>query len=135
MTGEWLVRRIVGIIPVLLLTWTLVFIAMHLIPGDPVSLMLDGTPASQQVMDAARHRLGLDQPVLVQFLDFLRRAATGDFGLSFTTRQPVIRMIGEQLPYTLSLAGGGLLVGGVFGTLLGTLAGLRPNGWADAVVM
>jgi ABC-type dipeptide/oligopeptide/nickel transport system permease component len=135
MSGEWLVRRVVGIIPVLVLTWSLVFIAMHLIPGDPVSLILGGTPASQEVMDAERHRLGLDRPVLVQFVDFMRRAATGDFGLSFTTRQPVIAMIGSQLPFTLSLAGGGLLFGSVFGTLLGTLAGLRPNGWADAVVM
>jgi len=135
MSGQWLVRRVVGILPVLVLTWTLVFIAMHLIPGDPVSLILGGTPASQEVMDAERHRLGLDRPVLVQYFDFMRRAATGDFGLSFTTRQPVIRMIGEQLPYTLSLAGGGLLLGGIFGTLMGTLAGLRPNGWADAVVM
>jgi ABC-type dipeptide/oligopeptide/nickel transport system permease component len=135
MSGEWLVRRVIGIVPVLILTWTLVFIALHLIPGDPVSLILGGTPASQEVIDAERHNLGLDRPVLVQFLDFLRRAATGDFGLSFTTRQPVIAMIGSQLPFTLSLAGGGLLVGGVLGTLLGTLAGLRPNGWADMAVM
>jgi ABC-type dipeptide/oligopeptide/nickel transport system permease component len=135
MTADWLVRRILGIIPVLLLTWTLVFIAMHLIPGDPVSLILGGTPASEEVLQAERHNLGLDRPVLVQFLDFLRRAATGDFGLSFTTRQPVISMIGSQLPYTLALAAGGLLVGSVFGTLLGTLAGLRPNGWADMAVM
>src|SRR5271154_1431000 len=121
MSGDWLIRRVLGIIPVLVLTWTLVFVAMHLIPGDPVSLILGGAPASQELMDAERHRLGLDQPVLVQFFQFMRRAATGDFGLSFTTRQPVIKMIGEQLPYTLSLAGGGLLLGGVFGTLMGTL--------------
>ena len=135
MTGDWLVRRVVGIIPVLILTWSLVFVAMHLIPGDPVSLMLGGTPASQAVMDAERHRLGLDRPVMVQYFDFLRRAATGDFGRRFTPRQPVISMIGVQLPYTLAVAGGGLLLGGIFGTLLGTLAGLRPNGWADAAVM
>jgi len=135
MSAEWLLRRVLGIIPVLVLTWTLVFIAMHLIPGDPVSIILGGTPASEEVLQAERHNLGLDRPVLVQFFDFLRRAATGDFGLSFTTRQPVITMIGSQLPYTLSLAGGGLLVGSLFGTLLGTLAGLRPNGWADMAVM
>jgi ABC-type dipeptide/oligopeptide/nickel transport system permease component len=135
MSGDWLLRRAVGIVPVLVLTWTLVFIAMHLIPGDPVSLILGGTPASEEVLQAERHNLGLDRPVLVQFFDFLRRAATGDFGLSFTTRQPVIAMIGSQLPYTLSLAGGGLLMGSVFGTVLGTLAGLRPNGWADMAVM
>jgi peptide/nickel transport system permease protein/oligopeptide transport system permease protein len=135
MRTEWLLRRLVGIVPTLLLTWTLVFVALQMVPGDPVQLMLGATPASQEVIQAERHRLGLDQPVTTQYLNFLRHAVTGDFGNSFTTRQPVIAMIGEQLPYTLWLALGGLVVGAVLGTVLGTLAGLRPNGWTDAAVM
>ncbi|MCW3475937.1 ABC transporter permease [Limobrevibacterium gyesilva] len=135
MRGTWLLRRLLGIIPTLLLTWSVVFAALQMVPGDPVSLMLGGTPASQEVIQAERHRLGLDQPVHLQYLNFLRHAVTGDFGASFTTRQPVLSMIGEQLPFTLSLAAGGLLVGAVLGTLLGVLAGLRPNGWTDAGVM
>ena len=131
----FILRRLISVIPTLLLTWTVVFGAMHAIPGDPVSMSMGGQPASQEVMENERKRLGLDRPVIVQYLDFLRRAATGDFGVAFGTRQPVVSMIGSQLPYTLSLAFGGLLVGGVLGTVLGTLAGLRPNGWTDAAVM
>jgi peptide/nickel transport system permease protein len=135
MRSDFLVRRLLGIVPTLLLTWTLVFVALQLVPGDPVSLMLGGTPASQEIIEAERHRLGLDQPALLQYLSFLHHAVNGDFGVSFTTRQPVVAMIASQLPFTLALAGGGLLVGMVFGTLLGVLAGLRPNGWLDAGVM
>jgi ABC-type dipeptide/oligopeptide/nickel transport system permease component len=135
MRSAWLAQRVLGLIPTLLITWTVVFGAMRLIPGDPVSLMLGGVPASQEVMENERRRLGLDRPVYEQYLSFLRHAATGDFGISFTTRQPVRAMIASQLPYTLSLAGGGLLVGAVLGVLLGTLAGLRPNGWTDAGAM
>jgi len=132
---EYLIRRLFGIIPILLITWTIVFGAMHMVPGDPVQLLLGGSPASPAAIEAERHRLGLDRPVPVQYVDFLRRALTGDFGDSFATRQPVATMIASQIGYTLSLAGGGLLVGVLFGTLLGVLAGLRPNGWIDTALM
>jgi ABC-type dipeptide/oligopeptide/nickel transport system permease component len=126
---------VVGAILTLILTWTLVFVALHLIPGDPVTLMLGGSPASEQAIAAERTALGLDQPLPVQYLGFLRRAVVGDFGDSFATRQPVTQMMAQELPYTLSLAAGGLIVGLVFGISLGVLAGLRPNGWIDALVM
>ena len=135
MTGLWLLRRLGGIVPTLLLTWTLVFAALQAIPGDPVALMMGGTPASQQVIDAERARLGLDRPVIEQYGRFLARAALADFGDSFRTRQPVATMIVEQAGYTLSLAFGGLLVGMTLGTALGLVAGLRPGGWIDAAVM
>ena len=135
MTLAWLLRRLLGIIPTLLLTWSLVFAALQLIPGDPVTLMLGGTPASQEVIDAERARLGLDRPVAVQYASFLARAVVADFGESFRTRQPVSGMILEQGGYTVSLACGGLIVGLLLGTLLGLLAGLRPNGWVDAGAM
>ncbi len=132
---RYLLGRLAAAIPILLLTWSLVFVALQAIPGDPVALMLGGTPASQEVIDAERARLGLDQPPLVQYVHFLARAARADFGDSFRTRQPVTTMILEQAPYTLSLAFGGLLVGGLLGSTLGLLAGLRPNGWLDAAIM
>ncbi len=135
MSAVWLLRRLLGIVPTLLLTWTLVFAALHLIPGDPVTLMLGGAPASQDAIEAERARLGLDRPVLAQYAGFLARAAIGDFGDSFRTRQPVLRMVAEQLPYTASLALGGLLVGVLLGVPLGVLAGLRPEGWIDAGAM
>jgi ABC-type dipeptide/oligopeptide/nickel transport system permease component len=127
-----LLRSVLGVIPTLLLTWTVVFGAMQMVPGDPVLLMLGGTPTSEAVVNAERTTLGIDRPILVQYVDFLGHAAIGDFGLSFRTRQPVIGMIASELPYTLQLAAGGLIVGMVLGTLFGIAAGVWPNGWIDA---
>jgi len=128
-------RAASGLAVTLWLTWTLVFAALQLVPGDPVALMLAGTPVSDEVAAAERSRLGLDRPVAVQYAAFLRRALTGDFGESFRTRQPVTDMMAGQLPFTLQLAAGGLLFGLVVGIPLGVLAGLRPNGWVDMIVM
>ena len=135
MSGSYALRRLVAAVPTVLLTWTVVWVVMQLIPGDPVSLMLGGAPASEEALANERRRLGLDRPLHEQFLGFLLRAATGDLGESFRTRQPVTGMILEQLPATLELAAAGLLVGVVLGTVLGLLAGLRPGGWVDAAAM
>ena len=135
MSGSYALRRLAAAVPTVLLTWTVVWVVMQLIPGDPVSLMLGGAPASEEAIANERARLGLDRPLHEQFLGFLFRAATGDLGESFRTRQPVTQMIMEQLPATLELAAAGLLVGIVLGTALGLIAGLRPGGWADAAAM
>ena len=128
-------RQLLGLIPTLLLTWTLVFAALQAMPGDPVALMLGGTPTSEEVITAERDRLGLDRPVVVQYVRFLGGALVGDFGESFRTRQPVMGMIAEQVPFTLALALGGLLFGAGVGVVLGVLAGLFPYGWIDTVIM
>ncbi|HEX3497803.1 MAG TPA: ABC transporter permease [Stellaceae bacterium] len=131
----YVIRRLLGIIPILLATWTLVFAVIEIIPGDPVNLMLAGRPASEEVRQNERHRLGLDRPVVERYGFFLLRAAKGDFGESYWTRQPVAAMIAEQLPSTLALACGGLIVGVVLGTLLGVAAGTRPNSIVDSGTM
>jgi ABC-type dipeptide/oligopeptide/nickel transport system permease component len=131
----YVIRRLLGIIPILLATWTLVFAVIEIIPGDPVNLMLAGRPASEEVRQNERHRLGLDRPVVERYGYFLLRAAKGDFGESYWTRQPVAAMIAEQLPSTLALACGGLVVGIVLGTLLGVAAGTRPNSIVDSGTM
>jgi peptide/nickel transport system permease protein/oligopeptide transport system permease protein len=127
----FIVRRIVGLVPILVLTWTAVFIVFELIPGDPVNLMLAGVPASEEVIANERARLGLDRPPLERYFTFLARAATGDLGESFRTRQPVTDMILDQLGPTLQLAAAGLVVGLTVGLFLGVLAGLRPGSWLD----
>ena len=131
----YLLRRVAGIIPVLLLTWTLVFAVLQIIPGDPVNLILGGAPASQQVRDNERARLGLDQPVAERYLTFLGRVMVGDLGTSYRTGQPVGAMITQQLGSTLQLAAGGLLFGITFGLLLGIIAGSKPNSARDTVAM
>ncbi|MGL4442890.1 MAG: ABC transporter permease [Alsobacter sp.] len=131
----YVLRRIAGMIPVLLFTWTIVFVVLQVIPGDPVNLMLAGVPASQEVRDNERKRLGLDRPVVERYFTFLARAAKGDLGESFRTRQPVGKMILEQARSTLELALGGLLVGLLVGIVLGVLAGVKPNSWVDTLCM
>jgi ABC-type dipeptide/oligopeptide/nickel transport system permease component len=132
---RFFLRRILSVIPVIAFTWTLVFVVLQVIPGDPVNLMLAGVPASEQVRQRERERLGLDRPVVEQYVRFLARAVQGDLGDSFRSRQPVTRMIVEQLRPTLELALGGLVVGLTLGIVLGVLAGTRPNSWIDTLCM
>ena len=132
---NYVLRRLAGMIPVLLFTWTVVFIVLQVIPGDPVNLMLAGVPASEEVRANERARLGLDRPVVERYVTFLGRAIKGDLGESFRTRQPVGKMILEQARSTLELALGGLLVGLLVGLVLGILAGVRPNTWVDTLCM
>ncbi len=131
----WLLRRLLGVVPTLFITWTIVFAVLQFIPGDPVMLALGGTPASEEVIRNERARLGLDRPIHEQYLTFLRKMATGDLGTSYQQRQPVARIIAEQLPHSAALAAGGLLVGLILGVALGIFAGVRPHGWADTATM
>lgn len=132
---SYYLRRILTVIPILFVSWTVVFVVLQLIPGDPVDLMLVGRPASQEVRDNVRIQLGLDKPPLVRYGNFLLRAVRGDLGYSYRTRQPVVNAIVEQLPETLELAVGGLIIGLFFGVLLGVIAGTRPNSWQDTGTM
>ena len=131
----YFVRRVFGMVPVLLIAWSVVFVVLEIIPGDPVNLMLAGRPASEEVRERERARLGLDRPVHERYVTFLWRAAQGDLGESFRTRQPVTEMILEQLRPTLELAAGGFIVGVVLGVTLGVIAGVRPNSWLDTSSM
>jgi ABC-type dipeptide/oligopeptide/nickel transport system permease component len=128
-------KRIFGVIPVILFTWSLVFVVLQIIPGDPVNLMLAGVPASEEVRQRERVRLGLDKPVVERYVTFVVRAVQGDLGESFRSRRPVTTMIAEQMGSTIELALGGLLVGLVMGIILGILAGIRPNSWIDSTCM
>jgi ABC-type dipeptide/oligopeptide/nickel transport system permease component len=133
--SRYALRRLAGTIPVLVVATTLAFLVLQLIPGDPVNLMLGGVPTSLELRENLRRRLGVDKPVHLQYLNFVARAVRGDLGLSFRTRQPVVEAIREQLPATLELAVGGMLIGVTFGMSMGVLAGLRPNSWLDTALM
>ena len=135
MRARTILGRLIGVIPTLLITWTFVFGAMRLVPGDPVLLMLQGTPVSDSAMEAARAKLGVDRPLLVQYVSFLANAATGDFGDSFRSRQKVTQLIAAEFPYTLQLAIGGFTIGLLLGATLGVVAGVWPNGWVDTLCM
>jgi len=128
-------RRLVGIIPVLLIVMTLAFLVIRLIPGDPVRNIIGGQPVSQQVMENLRAYYNLDEPVYRQYLGFMQHALMGDFGISYRSRQPVTKVFLQQLPATLQLAAGGLIVGILIGGILGIISGLFPDSWLDTSFM
>jgi peptide/nickel transport system permease protein len=118
---RYLVRRILLTIPVLLGVATLVFSLIHLVPGDPAQAML-GDGASPQDIAELRVSLGLDRPLLDQYVTFLRHAVTGDLGKSFRTGQPVTTMIIERLPATAELAIAAMIVAILIAIPLGVIA-------------
>ena len=133
--SAYVLRRLVGTVPVLFVATTLAFLVLQLIPGDPVNLMLGGVPTSLELRENLRKKLGLDRPLHIQYVTFISRAVRGDLGVSFRTRQPVVEVIRQQLPATLELAAGGMLIGVTFGMAMGVIAGIRPNSVVDTLMM
>jgi ABC-type dipeptide/oligopeptide/nickel transport system permease component len=123
-------RKILGAIPVILGISFLIFLLMHIAPGDPVTLLLgdDATPAD---IERTRRELGLDRPLMVQYLDFLSRAVRGDFGMSLKFNEPVIKLVVERMPATLELAFASLLVAIIIAVPLGVYSAIKHNSLLD----
>lgn len=129
----YLLRRIPRMLVVVWGSVTVIFLLQRL-SGDPVHLMLPDTATPEQ-LDAVRADLGLDKPVLVQYLLFLGRFARLDFGQSYLQHRPVADIVFERLPYTLELAGAAVVIATVGGTLLGSFAARMRRRWPDKVVV
>jgi peptide/nickel transport system permease protein len=127
---KYIARRLVQMLPVLLGVSVLVFLGMHLIPGDVAQLLL-GERGSDQELQRLRHQLGLDQPIYIQYLRFLGGAVHGDFGDSIRTRQPVIWEIGQALPVTIELSLAALAFAIVVGLLIGVISARHPHSSLD----
>jgi ABC-type dipeptide/oligopeptide/nickel transport system permease component len=123
-------RRVLGAIPVILGISFLIFLLMHLAPGDPVTLLL-GDDATQEEIERTRREWGLDQPLLIQYLQFLRRAAVGDFGKSLKYGEPVIKLILERLPATIELALASLLVAVLISIPIGVYSAIKHDSILD----
>jgi ABC-type dipeptide/oligopeptide/nickel transport system permease component len=121
-----IVRRIIGAVPVLLGISFLVFLLMHLAPGDPVMLLL-GDNATPDEVARVRHEWGLDQPLLVQYWQFISRAVVGDFGRSLKFGEPVIKLVFERLPATIELASMSLLVAILISIPIGTYSAIKRD--------
>jgi peptide/nickel transport system permease protein len=125
-----LARRLVSAIPVILGISFLIFLLMHMAPGDPVSLLLgdDATPAD---IERTRREWGLDKPLMVQYWDFLTRAVIGDFGKSLKFNEPVMKLVAERLPATLELAFASLVVAILIAVPLGVYSAIKHNSLLD----
>ena len=129
------IRRLVPLIPVVLLATALVFVMVRLAPGDPALQQLGSRGARDPERVAAlRAKLGLDQPIPVQYVIWLRYAATGDLGLSVKNREPVLDLIKPKLVATLQLIVAALLVAVSVAFVLGVIAAVRAGNWIDYLV-
>ena len=127
---QLIVRRVLGVVPVLLVVSFLVFSLMQLVPGDP-AVVAAGDNASPELIEQTRERLGLDQPFFAQYWSWLRNVATGDLGTSLFSNQPAWDSISARIPVTASLTALSLVWSVLIGLILGIVAGMRPGSWID----
>ncbi|MFN2227928.1 MAG: ABC transporter permease, partial [Anaerolineae bacterium] len=130
---RYIARRLLGAIPVLWGVATLVFVVLHLLPGDPALLMLSEAGASAESVAQLRAELHLDDPLLLQYGRYLADLCRGDLGRSLFTGRQVTTTIAEQLPSTVELALAAMAVAIALGTALGVLAAVRGGTWLDSV--
>lgn len=126
-------RRLIFIVPQLLLAALAVFILTSLLPGDAAIARAGGESATPELIAQYRAELGLDQPLHVRFFDFVTNAVTGNLGLSFSTSESVTEILARKAPVTLSLVLLGFIIAILIALPLGIVAALHPNGWADRV--
>ncbi len=130
---RYIFRRVLYTLPVIWLVVSLVFLLIHLVPGDPILQMLgEGAPATD--IQAARHAYGLDAPLGQQYLHYWKGVLHGDLGLSFRFNQPVSSLIAQRYPYTLQLTIAALVVAILLSVPAGVRSAQRRNRWDDRLI-
>ncbi|MEM5402606.1 glutathione ABC transporter permease GsiC [Paraburkholderia unamae] len=131
---NFIVKRSLGLLPTLLIVAVLVFLFVHLLPGDPARLAA-GPEADDATVALVRADLGLDRPLPHQFLHFFVRIAQGDFGVSMRSKRPVVTEIGERFMPTLLLTLTSMVWAVVFGMAIGIVSAVWRNRWPDRIGM
>jgi peptide/nickel transport system permease protein len=129
-----LVRRLLTVAPTVLVVATVTFVALQIIPGDVAEIML-GVDAPPEEVARLREQLGLDRPLAVRYLEWLSNLLRGDFGVSVSYREPVMRLILQRLPITVSVAGGAMCVALALAVPLGVVAARRAWSALDLSVL
>jgi peptide/nickel transport system permease protein len=136
---KYVARRLLMFVPTLLGASILIFVLMRLVPGDIAEILVyqTGTESSavqEKQIRQIREELGLDRPVVVQYLAWLGNALRGDFGYSYTQRRPVTDILKERFPRSMQLAFLTIVVAVVWAIPLGVISAVRQNTWADYLV-
>src|SRR5579864_1095483 len=134
---RWLkiVHRVLLAVPVALGVAVLAFFSLHLLPGDPVQIMLGDTATSAATIRAVQHELHLDQPLHVQLALFFAQLAHGDLGTSIVQQRPVAALIAEALPATIELTAATIVIAVLIAVPMGLASALRPRSWIDRAVL
>ena len=130
---RFIIRRVLGAIPVLLGLSMILFLFVRLLPGDPAEAIL-GQHATPQLVAQLHESLGLDKPLYLQYLKYMGQLLQGDLGSSIIDSRTVAETFGLRFPVTVELAIGALLFAVGLGIPLGRLAARHPNGWLDGFV-
>lgn len=131
---KFILRRIAAVIPVMAVVAVVVFLLIHLSPGDPAAVIA-GDNATTEDVEKIRQNLGLDKPLLLQFGIWVGHLATGDLGTSIATQMPVAQLIGQRMGPTLSIAIFTMLFAVLAALPLGVLAAWNAGKWLDRLVM
>jgi ABC-type dipeptide/oligopeptide/nickel transport system permease component len=129
---QYIIRRLLQMIPITLGILTLIFSLIHLIPGDP-AVQIAGEGARPEDVAAVRKSLGLDQPLWKQYITYLSNLARGDLGQSFRTNTSVAKEIAARYPATIQLAFGAMFVALLVAFPLGIISAIYRNSWIDNV--
>jgi peptide/nickel transport system permease protein len=137
--GRFILRRLIGMVPFIMLVSISVFILIKLPPGDFVSHYAAAIASSGETVDDAmlatmRHRFGLDEPLVIQYWHWITAAVQGDFGYSFQWQQPVVSLIGERIGLTLLLSLATLLFTWAIALPIGVYSAVRRYSWGDYMV-
>src|SRR5437879_911902 len=132
--GVYVAKRVLATIPVLFVVAIVVFLILHLSPGDPAEIMAGERP-SPETVDRVRRALGLDRPLLEQFLTWLWQIVRGDMGRSLYYNQPVMTLILGRIEPTLALTVSTVIFSVLLAVPLGVLSAWRAGTWIDRAVM
>jgi ABC-type dipeptide/oligopeptide/nickel transport system permease component len=130
-----IVHRVLLAVPVAIGVAVLAFFSLHLLPGDPVQIMLGDTNTSAATIEAVRHELHLDRPLQVQLALFFEQLAHGDLGVSVVQHRPVSALIAEALPATVELTAATIVIAILIALPMGLLSALRPRSLIDRAVL
>jgi len=131
----YVTKRILAFIPTIFIVVTLIFVMTRVIPGDPAWMLVGHQGVTEEKVAQVRKELGLDKPIAIQYMTWFSKAIKGDLGNSIFYKRPVIELISERFPVTLSLAGGALLLTIIIALPLGILSATRHNTIVDNISM
>lgn len=132
---RFIVRRLVLSLPLLLGLTVVVFSMMHLLPGDPAEIIMAQSGARPEAVARLRSQLGLDQPLPVQYFQYVTGLLQGNMGSSLFTNRPVAEIIGQNLKSTMELALAAMALSVVLGVFLGIVAAVYQDSWIDNLTM
>ena len=132
---NYILKRILALIPIIFIVGIFVFFIIHLIPGNPAAMML-GPEATQEEIDAFSRTMGLDRPIPIQFVEWISNVVKGDFGMSlFFQGQKVTKVVFEHFKVTLTLTVLGVVLAIIFGIITGVIAAINHNNLLDRIIM